>query len=52
MQQQTEHCMQVSQDLLNQYKAKGDRFLDCIVTGVEICCGHYVLESKQQSTKW
>jgi len=29
---QEEHCMQVCQELLNEYEAEGDSFLDCIIT--------------------
>ena len=32
MQEHKEHRMQVCQDLLNQYEAEGDSFLDCIIT--------------------
>ena len=47
-----EHCMQVCQDLLNQYEAEGDSFLDRIITGDETWCHHYEPESKQQSMEW
>ena len=47
-----EHHMQVCQDLLNQYEAEGDSFLDCIITGDETLCHHYKLEEKQQSMEW
>ena len=47
-----EHCVQVLWDLLNQYEAEGDSFLDHITTGDQICCHHYELESKQQSMEW
>ena len=42
------HCMQVCQDLLNQYKAEGDGFLDHTVTGDEMWCHYYKPESEQQ----
>jgi len=51
-QEHKEHRMQVCQDLLNQYKAEGDIFLDCIITGDETWCHHYEPESKQQSMEW
>ena len=35
IQEHTEHHMQVCQDLLNQYEAEGDSFLDRIITGYE-----------------
>jgi len=44
------HHIQVSQDLLKQYEAEGDSFLDHIITGDETWCHQYKLESKQQST--
>ena len=34
-QEHKEHPMQVCQDLLNQYEAEGDSFLDRIITGDE-----------------
>jgi hypothetical protein len=40
-QEHKEHRMQVCQDLLNQYEAEGDSFLDCIITGDEMWCHHY-----------
>jgi len=46
-QEHKEHCVQVCQDQLNQYEAEGDSFLDCIITGDEMWCHHYELESKQ-----
>ena len=46
------HCMQVCQKLLSQYKAEGSGFLDCIVTGEEMWCHLFELESKQQSKEW
>ena len=36
-----ENRMQVCQDLLNQYEADGDSFLDRIITGDETWCHHY-----------
>ena len=44
-QKQKEHGVQVVQDLLNQYEAEGDSFLDFL-------CRHYKLQSKQQSMEW
>jgi histone-lysine N-methyltransferase SETMAR len=44
--------MQVSQDLLNNYEAEGDSFLDRIITGDEMWCYHYEPESKWQSMEW
>jgi len=44
-----EHRMHVCQDLLNQYEAEGDSFLDRIITGDETWCHHYEPESKRQS---
>jgi len=51
-QEHKEHCMQVCRDLLNQYEAEGDSFLDCIITGDEMWCHHYKPESKRQSMEW
>jgi len=51
-QEHKEHHMQVCQDLLNQYKAEGDSFLDHVITGEETWCHHYEPESKQQSMEW
>jgi hypothetical protein len=48
-QEHKEHCIQDCQDLLNQYKAEGDSFLDRIITSDERWCHHYELESKLQS---
>ena len=39
-QEQKEHCMQVCQDLLNQYETEGDSFLDCIINDDETWCHH------------
>jgi hypothetical protein len=44
--------MQVCQDLLNQYKAEGDSFLDRIITGGKMWCHQYEPESKRQSMEW
>ena len=44
--------MYVCQDLLNQYEAEGDSFLDHIITGDEMWCHHYKPESKWQSMGW
>jgi hypothetical protein len=44
-----EHRMQICRDLLNQYEAEGDSFLDRIITGEETWCHHY---SKPQSVEW
>ena len=51
-QEHKDHCMQVCQDLLNQYKAEGDSFLDRIITGDETWCHHYEPESRRQSMEW
>jgi len=51
-QEHKEHRMQVCRDLLNQYGAEGDSFLDCIITGDKTWCHHYQLESKRQSMEW
>ena len=45
-QEHKEHRMQVCQDLLNQYDAEGDSFLDRIITGDETWCHHYEPESR------
>ena len=44
-----EHHRQVCQDVLNQYEAEGDGFLECAITSDEMWCHHYGLESKWQS---
>lgn len=49
MQEQKEYCVQVYQSLLNQHEAKGNSFLDHIITHDETWCLHYELESKWQS---
>ena len=46
------HRLQVCQDLLNQYEAECDSFLDRIITGDETLCNHYEPESKWQSMEW
>ena len=51
-QEHKEHCVQVCQDLLNQYEAEGNSLLDCIITGDKTWCHHYKLESKWQSMEW
>jgi hypothetical protein len=51
-QEHKEHRMQVCQDVLNQYEAQGDSFLDCIITGDKTWCHHYEPKSKQQSIEW
>ena len=48
-QEQKEHCMQVCQNLLNQYGAEGDSFLDHIITGDMKWCHHYKPESKHSA---
>jgi len=50
MQEKKKHCLQACQDLLIQYEAKGDGFLDCVITNDEMYCHHYEPESKWQST--
>lgn len=39
-QEQKEHQMQLFQDLLNQYRAEGNRFLDCIITSGKMWSHH------------
>jgi len=51
-QERKEHPMQVCQDLLNQYEAEGDSFLDCIITSDKTWSHHYEPESKRQSMEW
>jgi len=51
-QEQKEQHAQVCQELLNQYKAEGDSFLDHIFTDDEMWCLHYELESEHQSMEW
>ena len=48
-QEQKEHRMQVFQDLLNEYGAENDSFLDHIVTSAEMQSHHYELESERHS---
>jgi len=51
IQEQKKHSMQVCQELLNQYEADGDSFLDHIITGDETWCHNCEPESKQ-CTEW
>ena len=51
-QEHKEYRMQVCQDLLNQYEAEGDSFLDHIITGDETWCQHYEPESNWQTMEW
>lgn len=51
-QEQKKHYTQVCQDLLKQYETKGDCFPDHTITGDEMCCHYYELESKLQSIEW
>jgi len=51
-QEHKELRMQNCQDLLNQYEAEGDSFLDRIITGDEKWCHHYEPESRRQSMEW
>jgi histone-lysine N-methyltransferase SETMAR len=44
--------MEGYQDLLHQFGAEGDTFLDSIVTGDETWCHHYEPDSKRQSMEW
>ena len=46
-QEHKEHHVQVCQDLLNQYEAVDDSFLDRIIPGDETWCHHYEPESKR-----
>ena len=50
-QEHKEHHMQVCENLLNQYEAKGNNLWYCIITGEETWCHHYELKSKQ-SMEW
>jgi len=50
-QEQKEHRMQLCQDLLNQYKAKGESFLDHIITSDEVWC-HTTSESQNSRQMW
>ena len=49
---QKKHSMQVCQELLKQYEAEGDSFLDRIITGDDTWCHHSEPESKWQSMEW
>jgi len=49
-QEHKEHCMQICQDLLNQYEAEGDSFLDRIITGVRR--GVTTTSRSQNSSPW
>ena len=51
MQDQNDRQRDVGQDLLDRYEAKGDGFLDHVITGDETC-HHYESESKRQSMEW
>jgi hypothetical protein len=51
IQEHKENRMQVFQDLLNQYEAEGDSFLDLITSDVT-WCHHYEPESKRHSMEW
>ena len=51
-QKKKEHHKQVCQDLLNQYEAEGDSYLDHIITSYEMWYHHYKPESEQQSMEW
>ena len=44
-QEHKEHHLQVCRDLLNQYEAEGDSFMDIIITGDETWRHHYEPES-------
>ena len=46
------NTLQVCQDLLNQYKAKGDSSLECNIVRNKIWYYHYELESRQQLLEW
>ena len=37
---------------MNQYKAEGDSFQDCIITSGKMWCHHYNSQSKWQSIQW
>jgi len=51
-QEHKEHRVQVCQDLLNQYVAEGDNFLDRIIAGDETWYHYYEPQSKRQSIEW
>ena len=44
--EQKDHWVTVSQELLEQYKAEGNAFLDQTITVDETWCHYYKLESK------
>ena len=46
------NTVQVCPDLLNEYRAEGDSFLDHIITSDKTWCHHYKPESKWQSMEW
>ena len=46
------HWVTVSQELLKQYEAEGNAFLDQIVTSDETWCHYYKPKSKRQSMQW
>ena len=50
-QEEKNHRMQVCQDLLNQYEAEGDSFLDRIIAGEETWCNRSEPDSKQHSVE-
>ena len=47
-----EHRMQDCQELLNEYEAEGDSFLDRIITGDATRSHHYEPQSKRLSMEW
>ena len=49
-QEQKEHHMQVCQDLLNQYEAEGDSFLNHIITVMKH--GVTTMSQSQNSSPW
>jgi len=51
-QEKKEHRKQVPQDLLNQYEAESDSFLNCISTNDGRWCHHYESKLKWQSMDW
>lgn len=50
--EQNQHHMYIFQDIVNQYKAEGDNFLECIITCAEMWCYHCKPKSKQQPMEW
>ena len=50
--EQKEQCVQVCEDLFNQYKAEGDNCLDLIINSDKMQCHHYKPYSKRQFTEW